>query len=116
MTFIIIRLAFTCCALLTVVLVVSAQQQQVQDGPVTATAKFMTNGIEGTINLTQWNKTSSVHIFGKLSGLKPGKHGFHIHTNGNITGSNCAFTGSHYNPLMVNNLSNYNLETFKIDF
>ncbi|KAH9300108.1 hypothetical protein KI387_011691, partial [Taxus chinensis] len=37
-------------------------------------------------------------VFGKLTGLKPGLHGFHVHAIGDTT-NGCLSTGPHYNPL-----------------
>lgn len=39
----------------------------------------------------------STNISGVVSGLKPGKHGFHIHMWGDQT-NGCQTMGSHYNP------------------
>ena len=40
-------------------------------------------------------------IKGKISGLKPGKHGFHIHEFGDLS-DGCDSAGAHYNPDDVN--------------
>ena len=40
----------------------------------------------------------SIQVTG-LRGLKSGKHGFHVHENGD-----CSDPGSHFNPEMVNRL------------
>jgi len=54
------------------------------------------NNVKGTIYLEEidGNKT---HIYGKIMGLKKGKHGFHIHEYGDLT-DGCISLGGHYNP------------------
>uniref|UniRef100_A0A8F2TBV0 Superoxide dismutase [Cu-Zn] n=1 Tax=Liposcelis entomophila TaxID=550478 RepID=A0A8F2TBV0_9NEOP len=52
--------------------------------------------IVGNITLSQ-SDNGPVAIWGKITGLRTGKHGFHIHEKGDITGG-CGSTGSHYNP------------------
>lgn len=40
-----------------------------------------------------------VHITGRVSGLKPGRHGFHVHVNGNCESPDAMSAGGHYAPL-----------------
>jgi Cu-Zn family superoxide dismutase len=35
----------------------------------------------------------------RLKGLKPGRHGFHIHENGNCGGPDASGAGGHFNPI-----------------
>jgi Cu-Zn family superoxide dismutase len=53
-------------------------------------------GIKGIINLEQ-PATGPTVITINFSGLKPGKHGFHIHEFGNLSNA-CVTAGAHYNP------------------
>ena len=41
------------------------------------------------------NISVNVHLEGKIS---DGKHGFHIHSKGNLMNDNCSKCGGHYNP------------------
>jgi Cu-Zn family superoxide dismutase len=52
-------------------------------------------GITGALSFTEGS--SGVRVVGDLAGLKPGKHGFHIHENGD-----CAKPGGHFNPWKMN--------------
>jgi Cu-Zn family superoxide dismutase len=45
------------------------------------------------------NTENGIHIVAELSGLKPGKHGFHIHEFGNITSDDGSSAGGHFNPM-----------------
>uniref|UniRef100_A0A075W275 Superoxide dismutase [Cu-Zn] n=1 Tax=Dastarcus helophoroides TaxID=1169899 RepID=A0A075W275_9CUCU len=51
--------------------------------------------IEGTVLLNQTD--DGVLITGSISGLTPGKHGFHVHEKGDLS-NGCLSTGAHYNP------------------
>jgi len=44
--------------------------------------------------------SEGVFISGKIRGLKPGLHGFHVHQEGNLD-NNCKASGGHYNPAGV---------------
>ena len=54
------------------------------------------NGVEGTILLKQ-QANGPTMIVGKVTGLKPGVHGFHIHEFGDLS-KGCESAGAHYNP------------------
>lgn len=51
--------------------------------------------ISGVIHLIE--KDNQTLITGEISGLKPGKHGFHIHETGDLT-QGCKSLCAHYNP------------------
>ena len=55
------------------------------------------NRVRGRINLYQRHGTPLVQVTGKIYGLTPGLHGFHVHTEGNF-GNNCSNAGPHFNP------------------
>jgi len=52
--------------------------------------------INGVVHFEKTN--FGTHIYGKITGLDEGKHGFHIHTYGDIS-KGCESLGGHYNPL-----------------
>lgn len=54
------------------------------------------NEVRGTLTLTQ--RDGFVHISGKVTGLEPGKHGFHIHEFGDLRDPAGKSAGGHFNP------------------
>jgi len=54
------------------------------------------NTVTGTVVFTQ--ETDGLHISANLTGLTPGKHGFHIHEFGNCVCDDAKCTGDHFNP------------------
>lgn len=54
------------------------------------------NKVSGILTLT--TKNGGVHITGKVSGLTPGLHGFHIHEFGDVSSPDGTSAGGHYNP------------------
>ena len=50
------------------------------------------------IHFNQSASDSPVNVKGKLTGLPIGKHGFHIHEYGDLSGKDCMAAGSHFNP------------------
>ncbi len=54
------------------------------------------SGVSGTILLKQ--EKGYVQVSGEVSGLKPGKHGFHIHMFGDLRAPDGMSAGGHYNP------------------
>lgn len=52
-------------------------------------------GIKGLVKLE--DNGTVTKITATFSGMKPGKHGFHIHEFGNLTNA-CHTAGAHYNP------------------
>ncbi|CAH8380952.1 unnamed protein product [Eruca vesicaria subsp. sativa] len=53
--------------------------------------------VRGCIQFIQ-DTSGTTHVTGKISGLSPGFHGFHIHSFGDTT-NGCNSTGPHFNPL-----------------
>lgn len=57
-----------------------------------------TGNVAGIVNFTQTE--NGVLVEGKITGLSPGKHGFHVHALGDLS-NGCVSTGSHFNPYNV---------------
>ena len=53
--------------------------------------------VKGTILLRQLKQGTGTVIVGRITGLEPGEHGFHIHEFGDLT-DGCESAGGHYNP------------------
>jgi superoxide dismutase, Cu-Zn family len=52
--------------------------------------------VTGTVTFTK--SGSEVKVVADVSGLTPGKHGFHIHEFGDCSAPDAASAGSHFNP------------------
>ncbi|KAL5980798.1 hypothetical protein ACLOJK_028708 [Asimina triloba] len=55
------------------------------------------NSTKGFIQFVQ-GTNGVTHVKGRIAGLSPGYHGFHIHSFGDTT-NGCNSTGPHFNPL-----------------
>ncbi|XP_015899366.1 superoxide dismutase [Cu-Zn] 2 isoform X2 [Ziziphus jujuba] len=58
------------------------------------------SGLKGSVQFLQ-EPNGATHVSGRISGLSPGLHGFHIHALGDTT-NGCNSTGPHFNPLKMN--------------
>ncbi|KAL8224113.1 hypothetical protein R6Q57_019588 [Mikania cordata] len=56
------------------------------------------NSVKGSLHFVQEANAGVTQVRGKITGLKPGLHGFHIHALGDTT-NGCNSTGPHFNPL-----------------
>lgn len=54
------------------------------------------NTVHGTVTFEE--AENGVHVIVHLTGLKPGKHGFHIHEFGDISSEDGSAAGGHFNP------------------
>ena len=53
--------------------------------------------VAGTITFTKTGDT--VSVVADITGLTPGKHGFHIHEFGDCSAADASSAGSHFNPM-----------------
>ncbi|CAN6454103.1 unnamed protein product [Victoria cruziana] len=56
--------------------------------------------VKGSLHFLQ-DANGATHVTGRITGLSPGLHGFHIHALGDTT-NGCISTGPHFNPLKRN--------------
>jgi len=54
--------------------------------------------VAGVVTFTQEENSKSVLVEAEVSGLKPGKHGFHVHAVGDISSADGSSAGGHFNP------------------
>jgi Cu-Zn family superoxide dismutase len=52
--------------------------------------------VKGVITFTQVG--DDVEVTGQITGLTPGKHGFHVHQFGDVSSTDGMSTGGHFNP------------------
>ncbi|WP_417388571.1 superoxide dismutase family protein [Gimesia sp.] len=53
--------------------------------------------VSGTIHFTK--EGNQIHVQGEITGLKPGKHGFHVHEKGDLSDKETGKSaGGHFNP------------------
>jgi len=55
------------------------------------------SGVVGVVSFEQDAKGGATTVKGKISGLKSGKHGFHVHQLGDLS-DGCKSAGPHFNP------------------
>ena len=87
--------------LIAVVMLVTPQVMAQEHGAMPTKAVATISGTEGnevsgTVTFTQ--QDDGVLIEADITGLSPGKHGFHIHQYGDISAADGKSTGGHFNP------------------
>ena len=71
------------------------QSQPAPGGTVTLQP---TQGNTAGANLVLMSMGDGVHFTGRITGLPPGPHGFHIHENGDCSAPDASSAGGHFNP------------------
>jgi Cu-Zn family superoxide dismutase len=54
------------------------------------------SNVRGTVHFYETPK--GIHVVAKVSGLTPGKHGFHVHDKGDCSAPDATSAGGHFNP------------------
>jgi Cu-Zn family superoxide dismutase len=54
------------------------------------------NNVKGTVTFTK--EENGIKVVADIEGLKPGKHGFHIHEGGDCSAPDGSSAGGHFNP------------------
>ena len=81
---------------------VTAQTPVMEPKPATAPKAIAVlhptqgNKVSGTVTFSQ--SGDGVHVHGEITGLTPGKHGFHIHEFGDCSAADLSSAGGHFNP------------------
>ncbi|HKI36245.1 MAG TPA: superoxide dismutase family protein [Gemmataceae bacterium] len=100
------KLAAVAVALLASTLLLTAAEEKKADAPkgpkkavcVLTPTKASKGDVHGTVTFTQTD--DGVEITGEITGLTPGKHGFHVHEFGDLGSADGMATGGHFNPDM----------------
>ncbi len=75
-------------------------EKSMDDAPVTSAVAVLVptagNDVKGTVTFQE--TAEGIHVKGKITGLQPGPHGFHIHQFGDISSKDGKSAGGHFNP------------------
>lgn len=82
----------TCC--------VHAAEQEMKPGQtdkaIAVLHPMKKSGVRGVVRFSRQN--DGVHIAADIQGLRPGKHGFHVHEYGDCSALDGGSAGGHFNP------------------
>ncbi len=75
-------------------------EKSMDDAPVTKAVAVLVptagNDVKGTITFQETD--AGMKVTGKITGLTPGSHGFHVHQFGDTTSKDGKAAGGHFNP------------------
>ena len=57
--------------------------------------------VRGFVNFVRDEKADRIRVEAEVTGLSPGKHGFHIHEKGDCTAPDASSAGGHFNPTQM---------------
>ena len=69
-----------------------------KDRPLAVAVLSPKSGSEVKGQVTFMEETQGVRVTANITGLKPGKHGFHIHEKGDCSAADGTSAGGHWNP------------------
>ncbi len=92
---------FIVCILVSIQFLSAQEKRMIHKMPmVTRAVAIITptkgNAVHGMVTFETTEK--GVHIVATITGLKPGKHGFHVHEFGDIRSEDGTSAGGHFNP------------------
>jgi len=112
--------------LVNLLLLLTAYAQQHQEADKSAMDNAAIQNAIAVLHPTKGNKVSGVVTFTKveggvkisanITGLTPGKHGFHIHEYGDCTADDGTSTGGHFNPTRMPHGAPTEMERHSGDF
>lgn len=73
--------------------------QATPSGPLQAVADLAPtegNNVRGTVKFSE--VADGVRVQAEITGLAPGRHGFHVHDKGDCSAPDASSTGDHFNP------------------
>lgn len=94
------RYIFSCVVLLPAALFLCGLTTSLAQEPTKAIAVLHSasgSQVTGTVTFTKMGDT--VQVVADITGLTPGKHGFHIHEFGDCSAPDAASAGGHFNPM-----------------
>ncbi|MEQ9378623.1 MAG: superoxide dismutase family protein [Imperialibacter sp.] len=92
-------LFYTTCNILTMGLLLGMPSCEQKSKPLEAVGELSPtegNQVKGTVTFTE--TADGVKVVADLTGLEPGKHGFHIHEFGDCSAPDGTSAGGHFNP------------------